>query len=547
MTKTPDAHEGVMYEAESIYFSDGSLSTVEGQISYNGTRFSMYDEAGEFDPRPNLIATTAPENVTKATAVIGTSITVARVDHKHDVTTAAPGTIGSSLTEVLVDGNMEDPGVGYWTQYLGTATKETVDPHGGTYWLKFTASAGGAILYQSVVTVGKRYRFTGWAKSDGNAAPYIMSGDGQGQLWTGTLSTSWQEAVVDFDCEEYGQLRFMGPNTAGHWVGWDDCSCKLLGGAEGTATSLARSDHTHGSPSGWTPRLHEKNHESGGADEIAHQDLSGAGTNTHAQIDTHIASTANPHSLTATQVSLENVTNDSQLKRAAGDFNSFTSKGTPVAADILLIEDSAASYVKKKVQKSNVPAATNAIGVGNHAGATPFEAWWLAGQARLRQVATTGSAVANTIYAIPFFAPARGGTLDRIAIHNTTTSGSVRLGIYAATSGTNIYPSALTVAGSEITLSGTGVNAATISQALNPGGLYWAVALFSSTPTVYIVDVYSMLPVMGMAEPTSAIYCYALLTASYTYAALPSTFPTGATWSTVNGGTPIAIGYRFSA
>lgn len=34
---------------------------------------------------------------------------------------------------------------------------------------------------------------------------------------------------------------------------------------------------------------------------IPHQSLSGAGTNTHAQIDSHVASTANPHSVTAAQ------------------------------------------------------------------------------------------------------------------------------------------------------------------------------------------------------------------------------------------------------
>lgn len=40
---------------------------------------------------------------------------------------------------------------------------------------------------------------------------------------------------------------------------------------------------------------------------ITHQNLSGAGANTHSQIDTHISSTSNPHSVTKAQVGLTNV------------------------------------------------------------------------------------------------------------------------------------------------------------------------------------------------------------------------------------------------
>lgn len=87
----------------------------------------------------------------------------------------------------------------------------------------------------------------------------------------------------------------------------------------------------------------------------SHTSLSDIGSNTHAQIDSHIANnTANPHSVTAGQVGLGNVTNAAQLTRADGDFNTFSEKATVVAADILLIEDSAASYAKKKVLLSNL-------------------------------------------------------------------------------------------------------------------------------------------------------------------------------------------------
>lgn len=51
------------------------------------------------------------------------------------------------------------------------------------------------------------------------------------------------------------------------------------------------------------------------ASAIAHQDLSGAGANTHSQIDDHIANTSNPHSVTKSQVGLGDVDNTSDLDK----------------------------------------------------------------------------------------------------------------------------------------------------------------------------------------------------------------------------------------
>jgi len=56
----------------------------------------------------------------------------------------------------------------------------------------------------------------------------------------------------------------------------------------------------------------------------------------------------------ATQVGLGNVTNDAQLKRAAGDLNTFTEKATPVEDDIVIIEDSEDTFNKKKVKLANM-------------------------------------------------------------------------------------------------------------------------------------------------------------------------------------------------
>lgn len=51
-----------------------------------------------------------------------------------------------------------------------------------------------------------------------------------------------------------------------------------------------------------TPVSHATTHESGGVDEMQHQDMQGSGTNTHIQIDLHIGSASNPHSVTSSQV-----------------------------------------------------------------------------------------------------------------------------------------------------------------------------------------------------------------------------------------------------
>lgn len=61
-----------------------------------------------------------------------------------------------------------------------------------------------------------------------------------------------------------------------------------------------------------------------------------------------------PTGIVKGDVGLGNVTNDSQLKRAANDFNTFTEKTTLVDDDVFIIEDSAASGAKKFVKKVNL-------------------------------------------------------------------------------------------------------------------------------------------------------------------------------------------------
>jgi hypothetical protein len=51
MAKTPDRSPGVSDEEGIILSNEGVLATVVGEIRYNGSRFSLKDVTGEYDPR----------------------------------------------------------------------------------------------------------------------------------------------------------------------------------------------------------------------------------------------------------------------------------------------------------------------------------------------------------------------------------------------------------------------------------------------------------------------------------------------------------------
>lgn len=69
-----------------------------------------------------------------------------------------------------------------------------------------------------------------------------------------------------------------------------------------TPTTLAGYGITDAAPSSQgVTNGNTHDHVGGDGAQIAHTGLSGIGTNTHAQIDTHLASVSNPHSVTAAQ------------------------------------------------------------------------------------------------------------------------------------------------------------------------------------------------------------------------------------------------------
>ena len=95
---------------------------------------------------------------------------------------------------LLSDGDMEDGTVGEWTPINNAVlTKETGTPYQGAQVLRVAYNGiNDPFARQSgVFVLGKKYRVTGVARSDGIGVPYVYVG-GAAATFVGTNSTLWQ-------------------------------------------------------------------------------------------------------------------------------------------------------------------------------------------------------------------------------------------------------------------------------------------------------------------------------------------------------------------
>ncbi len=106
---------------------------------------------------------------------------------------------------------------------------------------------------------------------------------------------------------------------------------------------------------------------------------------------------------------------------------------------------------------------------------TAPEQFRVAGQANGKDL-TTGVPGDTRIYALPLVSP-RGGTVDLLSVEVTTAmmGQAIRLGIYQATSDTDLTPGALVVDAGTVPANATGVKAKPVNVSLEPDRLYYLV------------------------------------------------------------------------
>jgi hypothetical protein len=156
---------------------------------------------------------------------------------------------------------------------------------------------------------------------------------------------------------------------------------------------------------------------------------------------------------------------------------------------------------------------------------------------------TTGAVTANRLYAFPFICP-KQITLDRIAINVTTLlAGNARLGIYNDSG--NCYPGSLILDAGAVSTGTIGIKSLTISQSLT-AGLKWLVLVASAAVTLRSFAITGLKPILGWDNTLPAAVPGVGYYVSFTYAALPATYPTAS--PTVVNAVPVpAVFVRLSA
>jgi hypothetical protein len=280
------------------------------------------------------ITTAAAVSVSTANAT-GTANSLARSDHTHAGVGAYKvdsGTARTGTLNLLAGYGMQltDSGTGDVTVTAVVATAQLILTH--TTGLNMDYTSGNVIINGTYVAIvagtvtGTASVTNEWVYVDTSGAVVVGATLPAGAHAIAQYTSNVSVITNIYDRRTYTNQNqvFAAPTTS---------LSAVTTNAQGSAFSTARSDHSHAITTGTTSSTlavgndsrfvtngDSHDHNGGDGAQINHTTLSNIGTNTHAQIDTHIASTLNPHSVTATQVGLGSVNNTADTaKTITGD------------------------------------------------------------------------------------------------------------------------------------------------------------------------------------------------------------------------------------
>ncbi len=184
-------------DGDLTYFQDGLEYGTPDDISaksaydltFNGTLFTEYGADNRRKAYYQLIVNRVltESEVAQLTA----ELEAIKFPKKTIGRAKADNEPGNPKANEIADGDMETAGVGDWTPISSAIlSKQTSSLGGGTQCIRVFEASSYASAIQQVLTVGKTYHVTGYARSDGVATPYCSVTSSAS--WTGTTSTDWQ-------------------------------------------------------------------------------------------------------------------------------------------------------------------------------------------------------------------------------------------------------------------------------------------------------------------------------------------------------------------
>ena len=204
----------------------------------------------------------------------------------------------------------------------------------------------------------------------------------------------------------------------------------------------------------------------------------------------------------------------------------------------------------------SAPGGNNDLSTYRDKGAGTLGAvyWYVANTVNANVLGTGSAITANRIYAVPYIS-GRGGTLDRITFRVTgsAASSTMRMGIYTNNADDTIYPGNLLADLGTVATTSTGMKAITISRALSASQLYWLVFVNDHGPSISYIPAADCTQLLGVDASSTTTFDTLKnrnthIRATFTYAALPSTFTDGSITSPalIAGDCP-AVAVRYSA
>ncbi len=122
------------------------------------------------------------------------------------------------------DIGVADVTAGSYVAYHAIISKQTTNPHSGNQVIRvaYDGSNNTGLAYQSPgITVGKKYKITGWMRSDGLTTP-LFNDAGVNVFCQGTTATTWQYCSATFVAQN-GNISFQVLNlAAGRYAEYDD-------------------------------------------------------------------------------------------------------------------------------------------------------------------------------------------------------------------------------------------------------------------------------------------------------------------------------------